>query len=153
MRHLLVVSHSPSPNTSAMTRAVVRGASHKDLTNIKVSVSPPLETGPDAVLNADGIILGTSENFGYMSGAMKDFFDRIYYPCLEETQSLPFALFIRAGSDGLGAKTSIERIIKGLAWKPVQETLICCGDWQEAFLGQCEEMGLTMAAGLDAGIF
>ena len=153
MRHLLVVSHTPSPNTLAMTRAVIRGASHEDLTQITVSKSAPLETGPDAVLKADGIILGTSENFGYMSGAMKDFFDRIYYPCLEKTQSLPYALYIRAGSDGLGAKSSIERIVKGLAWKPVQETLICCGDWQETFLDQCEELGTTMAAGLEAGIF
>jgi len=84
---------------------------------------------------------------------MKDFFDRIYYPCLEKTASLPFALFIRAGNDGLGARSSIERITKGLAWKQVQAALICCGPWQDKFAGQCEELGMTMAAGLEAGIF
>ena len=93
------------------------------------------------------------QNFGYMSGAIKDFFERIYYPCLDKTEGLPYALFIRAGNDGLGAKTSIERIIKGLAWRAVQEPLICSGDYQESFHGLCEELGMTMAAGLEAGIF
>jgi len=136
-----------------MTKAVVAGASHVDISGIEVSLTQPLETGPEEILAADAIILGTTENFGYMSGAMKDFFDRIYYPCLEKTEALPFALFIRAGIDGLGARSSIERIVKGLAWKQVQEPLICCGDWQESFLDQCEELGMTLAAGLEIGIF
>ena len=153
MKKLLIISHTPSPNTRAMTKAVVGGASHADINGIDVCFTKPLETGPGEVLGADAIILGTTENFGYMSGAMKDFFDRIYYPCLEKTESLPFAIFIRAGNDGLGARSSIERITKGLAWKQVQEPLICCGAWQESFLGQCEELGMTLAAGLEAGIF
>jgi multimeric flavodoxin WrbA len=153
MKNLLIVSHIPSANTRAMTTAVVDGASHTEIEGIEVRFTQPLQTGPDEVLRADGIILGTTENFGYMSGAMKDFFDRIYYPCLEHTEALPFALFIRAGNDGLGARTSIERIAKGLAWKPVQKPLICCGTWQDEFIDQCEELGMTMAAGLEAGIF
>ena len=111
------------------------------------------DAGPDDVLWANGIILGTTENFGYMSGAIKDFFERIYYPCLEKTEGLPYSLFIRAGNDGAGARTSMERIIKGLAWKAVQEPLICSGDYREEFLASCEELGMTMAAGLEAGIF
>lgn len=153
MKKLLIVSHTPSSHTLAMTKAVVAGASHADISGIEVSLTQPLETGPGEILAADAIILGTTENFGYMSGAMKDFFDRIYYPCLEKTEALPFALFIRAGIDGLGARSSIERIVKGLAWKQVQEPLICCGDWQESFLDQCEELGMTLAAGLEIGIF
>jgi multimeric flavodoxin WrbA len=153
MKKLLVVSHIPSENTRAMTSAVVKGASHPDIEGIEVKLTQPLSTGPGDVLNADAIMLGTTENFGYMSGAMKDFFDRIYYPCLEKTESLPYALFIRAGNDGLGAKTSIERIAKGLCWKPVQEPLICKGEWQDSFRNQCEELGMTLAAGLEAGIF
>ena len=136
-----------------MTGALVKGASHADIGGIDVRLTAPLETGPEEVLDADAIILGTTENFGYMSGGMKDFFDRIYYPCLKKTESLPFAMFIRAGNDGLGARGSIERITKGLAWKQVQEPLICCVTWQESFLGECEELGMTMAAGLEAGIF
>ena len=153
MRNLLVVSHTPSVNTERMTEALVRGASHEDISGINLAVTRPLVSGPEKVLWADGIILGTTENFGYMSGAMKDFFDRVYYPCLEHTESLPYGLFIRAGNDGLGARSSIERIVAGLRWKQVQEPLICRGRWQDDFLEDCEELGLTMAAGLEAGIF
>ena len=153
MQNLLVVAHTPSPNTCKMTDAVASGASHKDITGIELKITRPLESGPQDVLWADGIIIGTTENFAYMSGAMKDFFERIYYPCLEKTESLPYGLFIRAGNDGLGAQTSIERIVTGLRWKQVQAPLICCGPWDETFLDQCEELGMTIAAGLEAGIF
>jgi hypothetical protein len=153
MKKLLIVSHMPSLNTCAMTKAVVAGASHADIDGIEIILKGALETGPTEVFEADAIILGTTENFGYMSGGMKDFFDRIYYPCLEQTESMPFAMFIRAGNDGLGARSSIERIAKGLSWKQVQEPLICRGKWQDSFLGECEELGMTVAAGLEAGIF
>lgn len=153
MQNLLIVSHTPSSNTCSMTKAVASGVSHKDITGIELKITKLLETGPEDVLWADGIILGTTENFAYMSGAMKDFFDRIYYPCLEKTVSLPYGLFIRAGNDGLGAKSSIVRIVTGLCWKQVQEPLLCRGAWEETFLDQCEELGMTIAAGLEAGIF
>ncbi len=153
MPRLLIVSHVPSSNTRAMTEAVVRGASHVDIQGVELRVYIPFDAAAEDVLWANGIILGTTENFGYMSGAIKDFLERIYYPCLEKTEGLPYALFIRAGNDGSGARTSIERIIKGLAWRAVQEPLICSGDYQDSFLEPCEELGMTMAAGLEAGIF
>jgi len=153
MQNLLVISHTPSENTHLMTDALMRGASHTDVTGIDLKLTRPLDSGADDVLWADGIVLGTTENFGYMSGAMKDFFDRIYYPCLEHTESLPYGLFIRAGNDGQGARSSIERIVAGLRWKQVQEPIICTGTWQDGFLDNCEELGLTMAAGLEAGVF
>lgn len=153
MKKLLIVSHTPSPHTRSLTNAVVVGATHDDISGIEVVLRQPLECGPPEVLDADAIILGTTENFGYMSGALKDFFDRVYYPCLEKTESMPFALFIRAGNDGQGALVSIERIAKGLAWRQVQEPLICRGEWQPSFVDQCEELGMTMAAGIEAGIF
>ena len=153
MKKLLIVSHTPSTNTRSLTNAVIHGASHEDISGIEVVARAALETGPEEVLEADAIILGSTENFGYMSGGMKDFFDRIYYPCIEKTESLPFAMFIRAGNDGLGAQSSIERITKGLAWKQVQKPLICSGKWQASFVDECEELGMTLAAGLEAGIF
>jgi len=153
MANLLIVSHQPSKNTATLTDAVIRGVRHPDISGIELTVIPPLEAGAEDVLWADGIILGTTENFGYMSGALKDFFERIYYPCLEKSEGLPYALFIRAGNDGLGAQSSIERIVTGLSWKQVQPPLICTGPWREEFPGQCEELGTTMAAGLEAAIF
>ena len=101
-RRLLIVAHAPSPNTRRLRDAVLRGARHPDIAGIEVSAKPPLEAGPDDVLAAQAIVLGTTENLGYMSGALKDFFDRSYYPCLEETQGLPYALYIRAGTTAPG---------------------------------------------------
>lgn len=149
MKKLLVVSHAPSANTQALTRAVLDGAGGG---TVQVQLSAPLETGAGQVLAADGLVLGTTENFGYMSGAMKDFFDRIYYPCLEETRGLPYALFIRAGQDGQGAKTSIERIVTGLGWRAVQEPLICKGNVED-FREPCRRLGELMALGLQEEIF
>ena len=130
----------------------MRGATHEDIDGVEVKHIPPLQAQPDDVLWADAIILGTTENFGYMSGALKDFFDRIFYPCLEHTEAMPYAAYIRAGLDGTGTKIAIAKITTGLKWKPVQESMILQGEYQEAFAGQCEELGMLMAASLEAGI-
>ena len=153
MRRLLVVSHAPSTNTLQMTDAVIRGASHTDLECVMVDCLAPLTAVADDVLVSDAIILGTTENFGYMSGALKDFFDRIYYPCLEKTEGLPYALFVKGGNDGTGAQDSVERIVTGLRWRAVQPSLVLSGDFDDTWLALCEDLGLAMAAGLDAGIF
>ncbi len=152
-RRLLVVAHAPSPNTVRLRDAVLRGAAHPDIAGIEVTAKPPLEAGPDDVLAAQAIVLGTTENLGYMSGALKDFFDRSYYPCLEKTQALPYCLYVRAGHDGTGTRRGVETIVTGLRWRAVQEPLICRGEWQDEFVEQCRELGAAMAAGLDAGIF
>jgi multimeric flavodoxin WrbA len=152
-KRLLVVAHAPSPNTEKLADAVLRGARHPDISSVEVVYKPPLDTVPEDVLAADGIILGTTENLAYMAGAMKDFFDRCYYPVLEKKQGLPCAIYIRAGHDGTGTQRALDTILTGLRWKQVQDMLLCRGDWQESFVEQCEELGLYMAAGLDAGIF
>ena len=95
----------------------------------------------------------TTENFGYMNGALKDFFERIYYPCLESTRGLPYALFVKGGQDGQGARASVERILTGLRWREVQPPLVMAGLFDEAWLEPCRELGMTMAAGLEAGLF
>ncbi len=150
-RRLLIVVHAPSPNTRRLFDAVVAGAGESD--DVDIVAKSPFETEPADVLEADGIILGTTENLGYMSGALKDFFDRNYYPCLEETQGRPYCLFIRAGHDGTGTKRGVETIVTGLRWRAVQEPIILRGDWQDEFVDQCHELGAAMAAGLEAGIF
>ena len=150
-KRLLIVAHAPSDNTLALRSAAGRGA--RSETGLDVRVVAPLQAGPDDVLAAQAVILGTTENLGYMSGALKDFFDRTYNPCLDKTQGLPYAVYIRAGSDGTGTRRGIETITTGLRWRAVQEPLICKGPWRPAFVAQCEELGAAMAAGLAAGIF
>ncbi len=152
-KQLLVVAHVPSANTLRLAEAVLRGARNPEIDGVAVRHVPPLEAGPADVLGADALVLGTTENLGYMSGALKDFFDRIYYPCLDQAQGLPYALYVRAGHDGTGTRRAVETIVTGLRWRAVREPLICRGDWQETFLGEGEELGMLMAAGLEAGIF
>ena len=153
MKQLLIVAHIPSDNTRNLRDAVVRGASHPDIGGVSVRALTPFEAGPDDVRSADAVILGTTENLGYMSGALKDFFDRTYYAVLEEKQGLPYALYIRAGHDGTGTRRGVETIVTGLRWKEVQPPLICRGEYAPDFAAQCEELGLAMAAGLEAGVF
>ena len=152
VKRLLIVAHAPSPNTQRLLNAVIAGARSPDIENVEVRALPPLKAGPDDVLAANAIILGTTENLGYMSGALKDFFDRIYYPCLEQTQGLAYALYIRAGHDGTGTRRAVETIVTGLRWRAVQEPLICRGAWRDTFADECQELGMAMAAALDAGI-
>ncbi len=152
-KRLLIVGHVPSANTQALRDAVERGACGPDVEGVGVDARSPFDTTPEHVLAADAIILGTTENLGYMSGALKDFFDRIYYPCLEAKQGLAYGLYIRAGHDGTGTRRGIETIVTGLRWRAVHEPLVCRGEFSEAFVPQCEELGLLMAAGLEAGVF
>jgi len=152
MGKLLVVYHSKNGHTSAMAAAVLRGANHPD---IEVDVRSRLarEANVDDVLWCDALILGTPENFGYMSGGMKDFFDRTYYPLEGKVEGLPYAVFISAGNDGTGALTAIQRIVKGYPFKQVHEPLIHRGELTGDVLGQCEELGMYMAAGAEASLF
>ncbi|MDR9468493.1 NAD(P)H-dependent oxidoreductase [Marinospirillum sp.] len=152
-KKLLLVAHAPSPNTRRLVDAVLAGAGHEDIQGVDTVWIPPLQAQPEDVLQADAIILGTTENLGYMSGALKDFFDRCYYPVLEEKQGLPCALYIRAGLDGTGTRRAVESIVTGLLWNWAQEPITFKGQWQEDFVEQAEELGLAMAAGLEAGVF
>ncbi|MBO6519514.1 MAG: NAD(P)H-dependent oxidoreductase [Rhodospirillales bacterium] len=150
---LLIVGHVPSPNTQALRDAVAAGASSDDIDGVSVVAKSPFDTGVDDVLGADAVILGTTENLGYMSGAMKDFFDRTYYGVLEEKQGLPYALYVRAGLDGTGTIRGVQSIVSGLRWKAVREPLLLHGEWKTSFTGEANELGLLVAAGLEAGVF
>ena len=152
IKTLLIVAHAPSPNTKKLAHAAYVGASHPDL-DINVILKLPQDTQPEDVLAADAVLLGTTENLAYMAGLTKDFFDRCYYPVLEEKQGMPFALYIRAGHDGTGTKLAIKTITTGLRWEWIQEALILQGDWQEAFTEQVEELAMTLAAGVESGIY
>lgn len=156
MKKLLIIAHTPSDNTYNMLQALLAGARYTDdegAAKIEVTWIEPLKANADDVLNCDAIILGTTENLGYMSGALKDFFDRIYNPCLEKKQGLAFSYYIRAGHDGTGTDRAIQSICKGLKWKQVQPQLICTGQWQENFLVECNNLGQSIACGLEFGIY
>ena len=101
----------------------------------------------------DAIVLGTPENFGYMSGALKDFLERIYYEVVDETQGRPYALYVKASTDGSGAVRSVERIVAGLKWRAALPPLVVTGALDDDHFTAARELGLTLAAGLEAGIF
>ncbi|HCM06036.1 MAG TPA: flavodoxin [Oceanospirillales bacterium] len=151
-KKLLIIAHAPSDNTDRMLQAVIKGANNSDLTNVETTYLAPLNTQASDILSAQAIIIGTTENLGYMAGLIKDVFDRCYNDCLDNTQGLPFTFYVRAGHDGTGTRRAIETITTGLRWKLVQEPLTCKGKFDEDFLTQCEHLGLAMSASLDAGI-
>ena len=151
--HLLIVYHTQSGTTQQMADAVIAGANSEDVANVDVRVRTALEATADDLKWAHGFILGTPENFGYMSGAMKYFLDRVFYPCENCLSGRPYAMFIRAGNDGRGAIESLRRILTGLAVREVQEPVLIAGEFDTARLDECYELGLTMAAGLEAGVF
>jgi multimeric flavodoxin WrbA len=155
IKNLLIVSHAPSENTKKLALTLFQAAKEtikESEIAVNVQQKEALIADSDDVLAADAIILMTTENLGYMSGGMKDFFDRNYYPCLEKKQGLPMCLIIRAGHDGAGTKRAIESITTGLKWRWVQEPLILQGDWQVDFLRQVEELSQAMAIALHEGI-
>jgi len=152
-KHLLMVFHPQSGTTTRMADAVIRGANNAEIDGVEVRARPALDANAEDLLWADAFILGTPENFGYMSGAMKYFLDRVYYECEGKLGGLPYALFVRAGNDGTGAISSMRRILAGLAVKEVQDPVLIAGEFDESRLADCEELGLTLAAGLEAGVF
>ena len=136
-----------------MADAVYNGAINLDNIEINVRLRRANDAGVYDLLQADGLILGTPENFGYMSGQLKDFFDRVYYPCEGCCEGLPYTLFVAAGNDGTGAVRAVQRISKGLALNMIQPPLICNTAITDDVIRQCHTLGATFAAGLEMGIF
>ena len=151
VKHLLIVYHTQTGHTRSMARAVWRGASR--VVEVETRLKMALRAGLDDLLWAHGLLLGTPENFGYMSGALKNFLDRTYYPAQGKVNGLPYAVFISAGNDGTGALTSIERIARGYPLKSVCDPIIARGELDTAVLQRCEELGETLASGVAWGIF
>jgi len=148
MPRLLVVHHTPSPATQALLEAVLEGARHPDLAGIDVVTRPALTAGALDVLEADGVLLGTPANIGYMSGALKHFFDGVYYPVLQDKTGLPYGLWVHGGDDTTGAVRAVERIATGLSWKPVAAAVTVTGAPDKQALEACRELGSTVAATL-----
>lgn len=150
-KRLLIVYHSQSGNTAALAEAVRAGAAREPA--VATRLLRAFDAGTDDLLDCDALLLGTPENFGYMSGALKDFFDRTYYPCEGKLNGLPYAIFVSAGNDGRGAVREIDRIANGYGWKTVAEPLIARKEITPAHLEAAGELGEAFASGLALGIF
>lgn len=151
MKHLLILYHSGGGKTEAMAQAVHAGAQREP--DVETRLQRAFDSGLDDLLWADGLIFGTPENFGYMSGALKDFFDRTFYPAEPYGLNLPYALFVGAGNDGTGAVLAVERIALGYPLRKMAEPVIVAGTLTGQHLQSCDELGQAMAAGLTLGIF
>jgi NAD(P)H-dependent FMN reductase len=146
MPRLLVVHHTPSPALQAVLEAVREGVALVE--EVELTVRPALSAGAADVLAADGILLGTPANIGYMSGALKHFFDTVYYPCLDATGGLPYGVYVHGNDDTAGALASIQRITGALRWKQVAAPLNLIGAPGPAELEACRELAATVAVSL-----
>ena len=156
MKTLLIVYHTSGTKTARLAEAVERGArtalrEAESEGDVRIVVKRCAEAGPEDVLAADALALGTPENFGYMSGMMKDFLERVFYPCEGKVEGRPWALFVSAGQDGSGAISSVERIVTGLRLKKVREPILALREVTPEILAQCEELGATLAVGIALG--
>lgn len=148
MARLLVVHHTASPALHSMFDAVMEGASNKDIEGVDVVARPALTASAVDVLEADGYLLGTPANLGYISGALKHFFDTIYYPCLEATARRPYGLYVHGNDDATGAVRAVESISKGLGWRAVRPPVVVTGAPAKPDLEACWELGALLAAEL-----
>ncbi len=165
MKKLLVVYHSQSGSTRCLAEAVAQGAraeagdsmqegaKNSSPKTIEVILLPAMEADSNDLIHCDGVIFGSPENLGYLSGGLKDFFDRTFYPAEPHQLNKPYAVFISAGNDGTGALRQLQRIVKGYPLKPVAEPVIVRGEVTQEGLNRCRELGMAMAAGLSMGIF
>jgi hypothetical protein len=144
----LVVHHTTSPHLAALFDAVVAGATTPEIEGVDVVRRPALTTTAVDVLEADGYLLGTPANLGYMSGALKHFFDTVYYPCLDATRDRSYGLYVHGNNDTTGAVRAVESITTGLGWRPAARPVVVLGEPTKADLAACWELGATIAAGL-----
>ena len=151
-KKILYIHHSPSANTIKLSNHVENNLCNFSQ-NINFKMLSSLEANTSSFHLIDGLIIGTTENFGYMSGLTKDFFDRCYDELKDKTQGLPVAYYVRAGLDGEGSKVAINKILVGLRWKQVLPPLIFKGPWSNNYIKQVEEYVLTFANGIDIGIY
>ena len=151
MPRLLIVHHTPSPALQEMFEAAASGARTDEIDGVEVVVRPALTAAPVDVLEADGYLLGTPANIGYMSGALKHFFDGIYYPCLEATRRRPYGLYVNGNLDTTGAVRAVESIATGLQWRAVRPPVTVTGTPSKQELEACWELGALLSAAI-AGV-
>ena len=150
---LLIIAHRPSSNTASLADEALAACQSYDNGNIETRCLTPFEVTSRDLFKADAVVIGTTENIGYMAGATKDMFDRCYNDWLDCTEAKPVALYIRAGLDGTATKNALTSICSGLRWRLVAEPLILKGDWNNRFTKEVADLCLGVVAGLDVGIY
>lgn len=145
---LLVVHHTPSPSTRELLEAVLAGARDDDVEGVDVVVRPALAATIPDMLDADGYLFGTTANFGYMSGALKHFFDTVYYPSLDHVAGRPFGLYVHGNNDVVGAVSAVEKLATGLSLAKAADVLEVTGAVDAAVRERAYELGGTLAATL-----
>ncbi len=148
---ILFIAHAPSDNTQLLRDAAC--AAIKGNSSVHLVCRSPFDCQLSDAMAADGIIFGTTENIGSMAGASKDFFDRTYNDLLDVTAGKPCAVYIRAGLDGTGTLRQMTSILGGLRWRLVAPILTLKGSWRDDFPEQSAELALTLAAGVEMGLY
>ena len=148
MPTLLVVHHTTSPATQELLEAALRGTKADGLEGVDVLVRPALGATVSDVLAADGFLLGTPANIGYMSGALKTFFDSVYYPTLTAKVGAPYGLYVHGNNDTVGAARAVESIAKGMGWERVHEPVTVIGAPEKAALEAVWDLAATVSASL-----
>ncbi|WP_134323252.1 flavodoxin [Cumulibacter soli] len=143
---VLVVHHTVSIGTAAVAESVADGLAIDELAGLEVTTLPALTAGAHDTLSANGVILLCPVNIGYLAGAMKHYFDQIYYPCLEATKSLPYAAVLHSNSDASGALRALEAITTGMQWRPVADPIVVCGDPDADTRAEISELASTLGA-------
>ena len=151
MKSLVIVYHSQSGSSARLARAAWEGARSEE--GVAVEIKRVWDAGVLDLASADGVLLVMAENSGYLSGGMKDFLDRIFYPAIEQGLVLPYALVVSAGNDGRGAVRQAKMILSGIPFVAASEPLILRGEVKAIHLERCKELGQAIAAGLEMGIF
>jgi multimeric flavodoxin WrbA len=145
---LLIIHHTPSPYMQEMFEAVLSGATDPEIEGVQVVRRPALAVSSSDVLEADGYLLGSPANLGYMSGALKHAFDVFYYPCLDATRGRPFGLYLHGNEGTEGAERGVDSITTGLGWVKAAEYVAVSGKPGKADIEACWELGATVAAQL-----
>ena len=148
MSRLLIVHHTPSPHCQEMLEAVVAGATDPGLVGVEVVRRPALTVSPVEMLEADGYLLGSPVNLGYLSGGLKHAFDQSYYPLLDSSRGRPFGAYLHGNEGTEGAERALASITTGLGWLQVAETVVVSGKPGRAELEACWNLGATVAAQL-----
>ncbi len=148
MRTLLIVHHTASPTLEELLTAVIAGATTDEIQGVRVEIRPALSATASDVLTADGYILGTPANLGYISGALKHFFDTVYYPCRLAKAGSPYGLYVHGNNDTSGAIRAVETIATGMSWQPVHAPVSVIGQPTSEDREACWDLGATVAAGL-----